>query len=461
MSTRAEPAAVHPGRSRRIAVVPFGCKVSRVEAESLLDAQGAGGSPTPETAGVVVLHGCAITNRAERDQRRYLRHVRSVNAGATIVVTGCLARHGGEKLARLPEVDLVVPTARLGDLPRLLDVHEAGLHPEGIVASRPAGPPEVFAAAFPGRERTRAFFKIQDGCERRCAFCVVPSLRGAERSAPPGVVETEIRRIGDAGVAEVVLAGVHLAAWGKDLGTHLLELLRALEKDPPACRIRLSSLEPMEAGEALVEFVAGSRVVVPHLHLPLQSGSDAVLRRMRRGITAARFRTLAHRAHRANPRLHLATDLITGFPGETEAEFDASYRLVQEIPFASLHVFPFSPRTGTRGAELFEESPVPSSTVTRRAAALRRLGDEKARVFRLKASGTVADAVVLRGGVALTDNYIEAALRVALPPGIRLPVLLAAAGPNAVLAAIPAAEAGTIPPPERTPAAIPGRREPR
>ncbi|MGE5345740.1 MAG: MiaB/RimO family radical SAM methylthiotransferase [Acidithiobacillales bacterium] len=462
MSTRApkEP-TVSGGRRRRIAVVPFGCKVSRIEAESLFETGPGSETAEPDTAEVVVLYGCAVTSRAERDQRRCLRRIRRDSAGATVVVSGCLARLEEERLARLPEVDLVVPPSRLGDLSSLLDEREAGLLPGKLAPPHPGGPPEVFAATLPGEERTRAFLKIQDGCERRCAFCVVPSIRGAERSAPLEVVESEIRRLGDMGVPEVVLAGVHLAAWGKERGTSLLALLRALEKNRPACRVRLSSLEPMEAGEALVESVAASPAVVPHLHLPLQSGSDAVLRRMRRGITAARFRALARRALGANSRLHLATDLIAGFPGETDAEFEATERLVQELPFASLHVFPFSPRSGTRGAELFAERAVPSAIVTRRAASLRILGEEKARLFRRRASGTVSDAVVLRGRVALTDHYLEAALRAPLPPGTRVAVLLEASGPDAVLTAVPAAEAATIPPPEPTPAALPGRSEPR
>jgi threonylcarbamoyladenosine tRNA methylthiotransferase MtaB len=450
-----------PDGCRRIAVVPFGCKVSRVEAESLARASAPEGPPAPEAADVVVLHGCAVTDRAERDQRRFLRRLRRTNARATLVVTGCLAQRDGETLARRPEVDLVVAPARLAELERLLAEREAGLLPGKIVASASVGGPDVFAATFPGEERTRAFLKIQDGCERRCAFCVVPSLRGAERSAPPEEVEREIRRMGDTGVAEVVLVGVHLANWGKERGTNLLALLRTLEKNPPACRVRLSSLEPMEAGEALVEFAAASRVVVPHLHLPLQSGSDSVLRRMRRGITSARFRALARRAAWANPRLHLATDLIAGFPGETEEDFEATCRLVEELPFASLHVFPFSPRRGTRGAEFFSRCPVPPATVTLRAASLRRIGQEKARAFRRAASGTSADAVVLRGGVVLTDHYLEAALEAPLPPGTRLAVRLAAVGADATLTAVPAVEAGSISPPKRTPALLPGRREPR
>src|SRR5262249_10820535 len=154
-----------------------------------------------------------------------------------------------------------------------------------------------------------------------------------------------------------------------------------LENEPPPCRVRLSSLEPMEAGAELLDFVATSRVVVPHLHLPLQSGSDAVLRRMRRGITAARYRALVERAHLANPRIHFAAGLIGVFPGEPAAEFEETRRLVADLPFASLHVFPFSPRSGTPAAVLAESAAVTPAVVTRRARQLRRLGEEKARSF--------------------------------------------------------------------------------
>lgn len=428
-------------------MVPFGCKVSRIEAQALAAAVSLPERPAAENADVVVLHGCAVTDRAERDQRRFLRRVRRENARATLVVTGCLGARDPEALARLPEVDLVVGAARLPELSRLLEERDAGLFPGKVVPAAAGGSSDVFAVTFPDAERTRAFLKIQDGCGRRCAFCIVPSLRGAERSAEASLVEREIRRLGEAGVAEVVLAGVHLANFGKERGTDLLALLSALEINPPGCRLRLSSLEPMEAGEALVDFVATSRAVVPHLHLPLQSGAGAVLRRMRRGITPARFRALALRAARANPRLHLATDLIAGFPGETDDEFEETVRLVEELPFASLHVFPFSPRRGTRGAELHAMSPVSAAAVTRRAARLRRLGEEKARAFRRAASGSVADAVVLRGGLALTDHYLEASLPGPLPAGTRLVVRLSAAGPGAALTAVPAAETGSIPPP--------------
>ncbi len=175
----------------------------------------------------------------------------------------------------------------------------------------------------------------------------------------------------------------------------------------------------MEAGEALVDLAATSRAVVPHLHLPLQSGSLGVLKRMRRGIVPERYRALAARAVRLNPRLHLATDLIAGFPGETDAEFAETRRFVEEMPFASLHVFPFSPRSHTDAAAWHRANPLPSRIVTERTRALRRLGEEKALAFASRASGTVAEVVTLRGNRGLTDHYLDVELR--LPPGENTP----------------------------------------
>jgi threonylcarbamoyladenosine tRNA methylthiotransferase MtaB len=414
---------------RRIFTASLGCKVSRIDAAALAGSV-AGGEAVPIRPGdadVLLVHGCAVTDRAERDGRRLVRRLRRANPSATLVVSGCLGERAGASLARMPEVDLVVSLAARGALPEILDAHAAGLLPERVVRAADSARAALFAMPAAGQplealvdpERTRAFLKIQDGCTRRCAFCVVPTLRGPERSACSADVADAIRRIGDGGVPEVVLAGVHLAAFGHEGGTRLVDLLARLEADPPACRVRLSSLEPMEAGDELVERVASSRVVVPHLHLPLQSGSFSVLKRMRRGIVPARYRALAERATRVNPRLHLATDLIAGFPGETDADFDETCRFVEDLPFASLHVFPFSPRGGTDAAAWHRENPLASGVLTERTRVLRRIGAAKARAFAARAAGTTAEIVTLRGDRGLTDHYLEVSL--ALPSDDRVP----------------------------------------
>jgi threonylcarbamoyladenosine tRNA methylthiotransferase MtaB len=433
-------------RVRRLHAEALGCKVSRVDA-------GWSAAPFPRAgssavADVLLVHGCAVTDRALRDGRRLVRRLRRENPDATLVVSGCLAEGDADALATMREVDLVVPLAARAGLPALLDARDAGLLRGKVARTEETREAALFAmpargqaaAAFLDADRTRAFLKIQDGCRRRCAFCIVPSLRGRERSAAREDVANAVRRLGEAGIPEVVLTGIHLAAFGDGGRGGLASLLDDLEKSPPACRVRLSSLEPMEAGEELVDRVASSRVVVPHLHLPLQSGSLAVLRRMRRGIVPARYRALAERAARANPRLHLATDLIAGFPGETDGEFDETLRFVRELPFASLHVFPFSPRAGTDAAVWHGDTPVPSSAVTARTRVLRRLGEEKGRAFAARADGTSADLVVLRGGRGLTDHYLDVGLR--LPPadavpGRRLAVRLIASGEDGALEAHP------------------------
>lgn len=432
LSTKFTRSGRSPGSAlRTFAVHVLGCKVSQIEASQLgraLEGEGLSRALRGDGSDVVVLHACTVTGRADRDALRYARRLRRENPGALLAITGCFAERAPDLLARRPEVDLVVGHRAAASIPRLLEEAAAGLLP-GKVAARATSPQEVLlsaAAGMPEPGRTRAFLKIQDGCERRCAFCIVPSLRGAERSAPSGEVEEAVRALGEAGVPEVVLCGVHLAAFGSERGESLVALLAKLEARPPACRVRLSSLEPMEAGEALVDLVAGGRVVAPHLHLPLQSGSDAVLRRMRRGMTAARFRALLGRAARANPRVHLATDVIAGFPGETDAEFAETEALLGGLPLSSLHVFPFSPRSGTAAADLPGSPAVPRAVVARRAGRLRTLDAALRGRCALAHDGREAELVALHGGVGLTETYVEARLPTGSPaPGARFRALLA------------------------------------
>ncbi len=406
--------------SRAYDVRVLGCKVSQIEADHLariLETSGFSRVRPGETADVLVLHACTVTDRADRDALRLMRRLRREHPAALLAVTGCLAERDPDGLARRPEVDLVAGHGSSAALVRLIEEVLAGLLP-GKIASLGVSPGEILRSPLAwttGTGRTRAFLKVQDGCNRRCAFCIVPSLRGGERSARSAEVEEAVHALGAQGVPEVVLCGVHLAAFGGRRES-LVALLERLESRPPACRVRLSSLEPMEAGEALIDLVAAGSVVVPHLHLPLQAGSDAVLRRMRRGMTTARFRTLLDRAWRGNPRFHLATDVIAGFPGETDAEFSETEALLRDLPLASLHVFPFSPRSGTVAAGLAGTDGVPRAEVTRRAARLRDLDSRIRRSFARSHDGRHADLVCLAGGVGLTETYVEVALSAGCPP---------------------------------------------
>ncbi len=427
--TRANPSLTSAFRAYCVHVL--GCKVSRIEADVIartLESAGFEPASPDGRAEVVVLHACTVTERADRDALRTVRRLRREHPGALLAVTGCLAERAPDLLARRPEVDLVAGHRASAELPRLLEEAAAGLLPGKVAEPGPAPGEDLLPAVSgnAGEGRTRAFLKVQDGCGRRCAFCIVPSLRGRERSVPSAEAEEAVRALGAAGVPEVVLCGVHLAAFGAGRGESLAALLRRLEARPPGCRVRLSSLEPMEAGEELVDLVAGGCVVAPHLHLPLQSGSDGVLRRMRRGMTAGRFRALLERAARANPRVHLATDVIAGFPGETDAEAGETEALLRDLPLASLHVFPFSPRSGTLAAELAARAAVPRAVVSRRAARLRGLDASLRRRYAGAHDGVEADLVALQGGVGLTETYVEAALPPGSPPpGRRFRAILA------------------------------------
>lgn len=412
----------------------LGCKVSAFDSQAhaaRLEAHGA--EPAEDaTPDVVLIQTCSVTDRADRDGRRALRRLRRENPRATLVATGCLAQRDPEGLASLPDVDLVLGHGLGAELPRLLAELAAGLLPGKIAWSPAPARGDFLDLPLPflvAEGRTRAFLKIQDGCERRCAFCIIPSLRGIERSELVERVVDSVLALSEAGVPEVVLTGIHLANFGSGAGAGrrqggLVDLLRRLEDAAPRARVRLSSLEPMEAGEELVDLVAAARVIVPHLHLPAQSGSDSVLRRMRRGLVTARYRTLVERAGRANPRLHLATDVITGFPGETAEEAAESEAFFADLPLASLHVFPFSPRSGTDAALWARKNGVPDATITRRAARLRTLAARKLRDFARAHHGTAADSVVLKGGRALTDNYLDAGYEGGAPPGSRFEATL-------------------------------------
>jgi threonylcarbamoyladenosine tRNA methylthiotransferase MtaB len=264
--------------------------------------------------------------------------------------------------------------------------------------------------------RARAFLKVQEGCQHRCAFCIVPMARGASRSLDPEVVLDHARRLVELGHREVVLTGVDLGHYGADLlpRTTLAALVRALVELPGLRWVRLSSVLPAYFTSELAAVVTESHVVAPHLHIPLQSGSDRILRRMRRPYTAAMYRSLIERLATAIPRLGLGADVIVGFPGETEEDFQQTLRLVDALPFSYLHVFGYSDRTGTAAATLPEH--VGPGTIARRSRELRTLADAKSRAFRQAMIGDIQDVLVLETRdrasgalVGLTGNFVDVA----------------------------------------------------
>ena len=325
----------------------LGCRLNEAEVESWARSFQAAGHrvvAAPERAQLVVVNTCAVTAEAARKSRKLVSGLHRRNPNARLVVTGCFAELEPQAAAQLMGVDLVVPNR---DKERLVAraTSELDLDAMPDLASDPNG-----AHAF--REaRTRAFVKVQDGCRNHCTFCVVTIARGEERSRTVEEVIAEVRALEEGGCREVVLCGVHLGGYGSDLGLDLVTLIDRLLRATSVPRVRLSSLEPWDLPDDFGQLWSDRRLL-PHLHLPLQSGCDRVLKRMARRCMTASYAALVARLRRDIRDLHLTTDLIVGFPGESETDFAETLAFAEAIGFAHVHVFPFSPRAGTRAASL-------------------------------------------------------------------------------------------------------------
>ncbi|MBI1845530.1 MAG: tRNA (N(6)-L-threonylcarbamoyladenosine(37)-C(2))-methylthiotransferase MtaB, partial [Candidatus Rokubacteria bacterium] len=335
----------------RVAFATLGCRLNQVDTQEMqarLEAEGFSSTRPGETADVVVVNSCTVTARAEASDRQAIARARREHPGARIVVTGCWAQTDPERVARQPGVDLVVGNADKAALPALVARTLAAPRMTARVAVSDIGALRDLAPAALARApgRSRAFVKVQEGCQHRCAFCIVPMARGASRSRDPGAVREQVEHLVAAGHPEIVLTGVDLGHYGADLTprTSLAALLATLIGTPGLRWIRLSSVLPAYFTPALVEVVTGSAVIAPHLHVPLQSGSDRILRAMRRPYNVARYRDLVERLAAAIPGLGLGADVIVGFPGEDETDFAETRRLVETLPFSYLHVFAYSDR---------------------------------------------------------------------------------------------------------------------
>lgn len=351
----------------RIYLDQLGCRLNYSENNTLsgrLTAAGHQIVPAPDVAQVIVLNTCAVTVQAASRSRSTVRQLHRANPDARIAVTGCYATLQPEKTANLPGVALVADNEQKEMLHALLEPWSAELDdPDAIARLQPDGTP--FAAVLGADDplsRTRAFVKVQDGCNNKCTFCIVTALRGESRSRTLGEIVAEVQGLADAGYQEAVLTGVHLGAYGRDLpgslATDLKQLTAALLAETGIPRLRLSSLEPWELAEGFFDlWQAWPDRLCPHLHLPLQAGTDRQLRAMARRCTVASFRRLVEEARAAIPDLIVTTDLIVGFPGETETDFAEGLAFVEEMGFAHAHIFPYSARAGTAAARFSGQIP--------------------------------------------------------------------------------------------------------
>lgn len=371
-------------------IITFGCRLNAFESEAIRRAAAAAG-----LTGAVIVNTCAVTAEAERQARQAIRRARRQHPEASIIVTGCAAEISPEIYAGLPEVD------------RVLD-NRAKLRPQSYRQGEPTAADLAESAAhlvdgFEGK--SRAFMQVQQGCDHRCTFCIIPYARGSSRSVPMGVLVDQARRLVAAGYREIVLTGVDLTAYGGDLpGRPSLGQMahRLLAAVPEMERLRLSSLDPAELDAELWRLLAEERRLMPHLHLSLQAGDDLILKRMKRRHSRAEAIAVARRARALRPEIALGADLIAGFPTESEEMFRRSLDLIGECGLAFVHVFPYSPRIGTPAARMPQ---LPGAVIKERAARLRAAGEAALAADLRSRIGSETDVLIERPGVGRAAFY--------------------------------------------------------
>ena len=401
-----------------VAVETLGCKVNQYESSYFLEVlklAGYGIVPFRERADIYIVHSCAVTAKAGFQTRQLLRRARRANPDAMVVAAGCYAQLEGDRIA-----EEKLATHVLGNPSKfnLLDwLKRTGSFERPCVALD--GPPrscsefEILPVSRMHTGRTRATLKIQDGCDSFCSYCVVPHVRGRSRSLPADMVLSQMDRFLSAGYREIVLTGIHLGKWGKDLDpqlnlSHLLEKIGSSSRRP--VRLRLSSLEPEECDPGLLEFVASAPWICRHFHIPLQSADPEILARMRRPYGPQNFTRLVAKIHSLFPYAAIGTDVLTGFPGETEKQFENTLAFIAGLPLSYLHVFPFSPRPGSPAAGF--SGRIQGSELKRRAAVLQTMGRQKKRAFLEKFIGECLDVLIeteVKPGLweGLSNNYIR------------------------------------------------------
>lgn len=401
----------------------FGCRTNQADGAALAAALQRGGWTAVDSqtaADWAVLNTCTVTAEADAEARRAITRLRRDHPALRIAVTGCYARRAPAEVAALDGVTAVLGTgspklATAAVFEDLLDLQALQAWNAPPVAGIPGG--------MPGR--MRPVVKVQDGCGRRCSYCVIPFVRGAHRSLPLGGVLAQIRELAENGYPEAVISGINLGEWGRDLDGRLRlhDLVRAILEQTPLARLRLSSVEPMDWSTELTALLASEPRVAAHAHLPLQSGSDTVLGRMRRRYTAGQYAERVLRLRHAAPAAAIGADVMVGFPGETEAEFAATRDLIAALPFTYLHIFTYSSRAGTEAARRLASgswAPVPAAAAHERATELRRLIGAKRADFLRTMLGRQLAVVTLApaadgAGRGLTGNFLEMTLPPAPP----------------------------------------------
>ena len=403
----------------KYSVITFGCRVNQADSlgfEEELLRSGALASSSEE-ADLIVVNTCSVTASADQAARQTVRRIARANPAARIVVTGCYASRKPDELAALPNVFRVVAN---DDKPALIALAGLESQPNTTTATRFGdGPGSCGASIEPGLAGRTAFtLRVQTGCAEACSYCIIPTTRGRPRSRPRDEVLDEVGRVAAAGYKEIVLTGVHLGSYGRDLApaVSLLDLLRALER----CRagrqlsFRISSLEPMDCSREIIDLVASTDGFAPHFHLPLQHASNRMLAAMRRPYSAEYYAGLVEDIRRRIPHASIGSDVIVGFPGETDDDFKCLERSLECSPLTHVHVFPYSDRPGTEAAAL--PGKAPGNVVRERGQRIRRIAGELSLRFRQQQIGSIRKGLTIEdGSLVVTDNYLKLRIEPGLP----------------------------------------------
>ncbi len=398
------------------AIKTLGCKVNQFETEAIglaLEQYGWLKAGKNQPADLCIINTCTVTGKASIQSRQAIKTIIKKNPEAKIIVTGCYAQTEADEIKKIEGVHSIISHSEKHKIPGMI-VTESGVPTISMDCNTSCSATEFEAIDIDVHgNRTRPFLKIQDGCNAFCTYCIVPHTRGRSRSMSPDLVLERLWALNEIGYKEIVLTGIHIGHWGADLSPahDFTKLLKRIETENPVQRIRLSSIEPFEISDELIELFGASKLFCNHFHIPLQSGDDTILKRMHRPYTGAFFKQRVEKIYNTIPDVSIGADTLIGFPGETDDEFENTYNLIKELPLAYLHVFPFSPRKGTPAASFKDQ--VTDTLKKERTEKMRQLGELKQAAFVNSQIGKTADVLIenerdkqtgnLKG---LSSNYV-------------------------------------------------------
>lgn len=431
----------------------FGCRATQADADAIRENLLASGhtlSDSESSAAIVVLNTCTVTAAADAEARESIRRIHRGNPSARIVAAGCYAQRAPEELASLPGVVSVVGNSHQHEIASQLSRSVEFFPASELLRSASASifREDMLSSAVPmnfhphlhsdaSAARTRPTLKIQDGCNHRCAYCVIPLVRGRGRSVEPALLIAEINRLVESGVQEVVLSGIDLGSYGRDLRPRLSlqSLVRKITSETQLASLRLSSIEPIDITQDFIAFVASEPRIAPHFHMPLQSGCDKILRAMHRWYRAEHYARRVHLIREFLPDAAIGADVIAGFPGETDEDHSATVEFLSALPLSYLHVFSFSPRPGTEAATLAQA--VPPRVIHARARELRAIARQKSEGFRTSQVGKKLRVLTLNrhegnSTFAVTGNYLTVRVVGSFPRNRWLKILVPSGGAPAI-----------------------------